>query len=67
MRLAQRAIDGEMLVLLDNRHGLAANVCATAATGTAERDAARLLLEASASPGSTVGDDKNFDIRAANT
>jgi hypothetical protein len=27
-------------VLLDNRHGLVANVCVTAATGTAERDAA---------------------------
>lgn len=35
-------------VLLDNRHGLVANVCATAATGTAEREAADLLLEASA-------------------
>ena len=51
-------------VLLDNRHGLVANVCATAATGTAERDAAQLLLDASAPPGSTVGGDKNFDVRA---
>ena len=42
-------------VLLDNRQGRVANVCATHATGTAERDAAVLLLEASASPGSTVG------------
>ena len=42
-------------VLLDNRHGLVANVCATHATGTAEREAAALLLEASAPPGSTVG------------
>ena len=31
-------------VLLDNRHGLVANVCATAATGTAEREAALLML-----------------------
>src|SRR6187200_891359 len=31
-------------VLLDNRHGLVANVCATAATGTAEREAALMLL-----------------------
>ena len=30
-------------VLLDNRHGLVANVCATHATGTAEREAAALL------------------------
>ena len=37
-------------VLLDNRHGLVANVCATHATGTAEREAAALLLEASAPP-----------------
>jgi transposase len=50
-------------VLLDNRHGLVANVCTTAATGTAEREAARLLLDASAPPGSTVGGDKNFDVR----
>ena len=48
-------------VLLDNRQGRVANVCATHATGTAERDAAVLLLEASASPGSTVGADKGYD------
>ena len=45
-------------VLLDHRHGLVANVCATHATGTAERDAAVVLLEASAPPGSTVAADK---------
>ena len=49
-------------VLLDNRQGRVANVCATHATGTAERDAAGLLLEASASPGSTVGADKGYDV-----
>jgi transposase len=49
-------------VLLDNRHGLVANVCVTAATGTAEREAAHLLLDASAPPGSTVGGDKGFDV-----
>jgi transposase len=49
-------------ILLDNRHGLVANVCTTAATGTAERDAAHLLLDASAPPGSTVGGDKGFDV-----
>jgi transposase len=48
-------------VLLDNRHGLVANVCVTAATGTAERDAAVLLLTASADTG-TVGGDKGFDV-----
>ena len=51
-------------VLLDNRHGLVANVCVTPATGTAEREAAHLLLDASAPAGSTVGGDKNFDVAA---
>ena len=48
-------------VLLDNRHGLVANVCATAATGTAERAAAVVLLTAEARA-KTVGGDKNFDV-----
>jgi len=48
-------------VLLDNRHGLVANVCVTAATGTAERDAAVLML-AEAARATTVGGDKNFDV-----
>src|SRR5204862_1298789 len=48
-------------VLLDNRHGLVANVCVTAATGTAERDAALLLL-AEAPRATTLGADKNFDV-----
>jgi hypothetical protein len=48
-------------VLLDNRHGLVANVCVTAATGTAEREAALLLLALAAQAG-TVGGDKGFDV-----
>ena len=48
-------------VLLDGRHGLVANVCVTAATGTAERDAAAWMLAASAPPGRTVGADKGYD------
>ena len=48
-------------VLLDNRHGLVTNVCVTAATGTAEREAAAWMLAASAPPGSTVGADKGYD------
>jgi transposase len=48
-------------VLLDNRHGLVANVCVTAATGTAERDAALLLLS-EAPDATTVGGDKAFDV-----
>ena len=48
-------------VLLDNRHGLVANVCATQATGTAEWEAAELLLT-SERRATTVGGDKNFDV-----
>jgi transposase len=48
-------------VLLDNRHGLVANVCVTAATGTAEREAALLLL-GEAPHAATVGGDKGFDV-----
>jgi transposase len=48
-------------VLLDNRHGLVANVCVTAATGTAEREAALLLLH-HAPQAATVGGDKGFDV-----
>src|SRR5438874_4085441 len=48
-------------VLLDNRHGLVSNVCVTAATGTAERDAALLLL-AEATHATTVGADKGYDV-----
>jgi transposase len=48
-------------VLLDNRHGLVANVCVTAATGTAEREAALLLLR-EASAAVTVAGDKGFDV-----
>ena len=50
-------------VVLDNRFGLVANVCATAATGTAEREAALLLLETVGLDG-TVGGDKNFDVES---
>ena len=48
-------------VLLDNRHGLVANVCVTAATGTAEREAALMLL-GEAPDAVTVGGDKGFDV-----
>ena len=49
-------------VLLDNRHGLVANVGVTAATGTAEREVAVWLLATGAPPGSTVGADKGYDV-----
>ena len=51
-------------VLLDNRHGLVTNVCVTAATSTAERDAALLLAQASVPPDGTLGADNNFDAKA---
>jgi NAD(P)-dependent dehydrogenase (short-subunit alcohol dehydrogenase family) len=48
-------------VLLDNRYGLVTNVSATAATVTAEREAALLLR--TAVPGvKTVGADKSYDV-----
>jgi transposase len=48
-------------VLLDNRHGLVSNICATAATGTAEREAALLLLT-TVPRATTVGADKSYDV-----
>ena len=51
-------------VLLDNRHGLVANVLVTEASGTAEREAAILMAEVSVPPGGTLGADKNFDVAA---
>jgi transposase len=47
-------------VLMDNRHGLIVNACATAATGTAEREAAVLMLTAGRPP-RTLGADKAYD------
>lgn len=49
-------------VLLDNRHGLVVNACATAATGTAEREAALVLLAPTGPGRRTVGADKNYDV-----
>ncbi len=48
-------------VLLDNRHGLVVNTCVTAATGTAEWEAAEMLLAGHRR--GTVGADKNYDVR----
>ena len=47
-------------VLLDGQ-GLVANVCATHATGTGTRRGGAVAA-ASASPGSTVGADKGYDV-----
>jgi hypothetical protein len=51
-------------VLLDNRHRLISNVVVTPAGGTAEREAAVLLLETTARAGSTVGADKAYDFES---
>ena len=49
---------------MENRHGLAVDALVTQATGTAERDAALLMVEAI--PGDhpvTLGADKNYDTK----
>jgi len=52
-------------VLLDNRHGLAAEAKLTKATGTAEREAAlEMLEEAPRRKRATLGADKNYDTKA---
>jgi transposase len=49
-------------VVMENRNGLAVGGCATQATGTAERDAALVLIGDIPRAGrSTLGGDKNFD------
>ena len=47
-------------VLMENRHGLIVNACATEASGTAEREAAVLLLHRHR--GCTLGADKSYDV-----
>jgi len=48
-------------VLMENRHGLIVNACATAATGTAEREAAVIMLP-TGTRRRTLGADKNYDV-----
>ena len=51
-------------LLMENRHGLIVNAMVTAATGTAEREAALLMLgHRPAGKRITVAGDKNFDTR----
>jgi transposase len=51
-------------LLMENRHGLIVDALVTAATGTAERDAALLMLGELPDGGRvTVGGDKNYDTR----
>jgi transposase len=51
-------------VLMENRHGLVVDAMATTADGTAERDAAMLMLHGRPRRGHrTLGADKNYDTR----
>jgi len=48
--------------LMENRNGLAVDLETTLATGTAEREAARAMVERALKRGSTLGADKNYDV-----
>jgi transposase len=48
--------------LMENRNGLAVDVETTLATGTAEREAAKAMVERTVKRGSTLGADKNYDV-----
>ena len=61
---AQLAYHGH--VLMENRHGLAVGAAVTAATGTAEREAAPVLLRQLRRRGRrTLGADKGYDTRGS--
>jgi transposase len=53
-------------VLMENRHGLVVDVLVTHATGTAEREAALVMLDRRPTPRrvGTLGGDKGYDTRA---
>ena len=48
--------------LMENRNGLAVDAETTLATGTAEREAAKAMVERSVKAGSTLGADKGYDV-----
>ena len=53
--------------LMENRNGLMVDFCVTAATGTAEREAALSMLDAIPTPSGgpvTLGADKGYDVRS---
>lgn len=50
-------------LLTENRHGLVVDVELTPATGHAEREAARRMLERGAPRGATLGADRGYDTR----
>lgn len=48
--------------LMENRNGLVVDMETTQATGTAEREAAKVMVERSVKRGATLGGDKNYDV-----
>jgi IS5 family transposase len=60
---AKLCLDGH--ALMENRHGLVVDVLVTAATGTAEREAALVMLDRRPRRGhpATLGADKGYDTR----
>jgi transposase len=68
-RLAKKATGQASLLaymghlVMENRHGLIVNACATIVTGHAERDAALQMLRELGVTDGTVGGDKGFDVR----
>jgi IS5 family transposase len=51
--------------LMENRNGFVVDAEVTAATGTAEREAAKVMVECSIrKAGATLGADKNYDVKA---
>lgn len=51
-------------ILMENRNGLVVDVETTKATGTAEREAAETMARRTLKPGSTLGEDKGYDVAA---
>jgi len=49
-------------ILMENRNGLVVDVETTTATGTAEREAAEAMATRTLKPGSTLGEDKGYDV-----
>jgi len=49
-------------ILMENRNGLVIDVETTQATGTAEREAAETMAKRTLKPGSTLGEDKGYDV-----
>lgn len=51
-------------ILMENRNGLVVDVETTKATGTAEREAAEKMAARTLKPGSTLGEDKGYDVNS---